>query len=47
MRLSENAHLPFGRVTALSKADPSTSLRIDAEQCRSIEGLHYPYPPPC
>jgi hypothetical protein len=32
---------------ALSKVDPSTSLRVDAEQCRSIEGLSYPYPPPC
>jgi hypothetical protein len=44
-------------LTALSKADPSTSLRVDAEpfgleltaerQCRSIEGLRYPCPPPC
>jgi hypothetical protein len=47
LRLSENAHLPFGRLTALSKVDPSTSLRVDAEQCRSIEGLRYPHPPPC
>jgi hypothetical protein len=44
MRLSENAHLPFGRLTALSKVDPSTSLRVDVEQCRSIEGLRYPHP---
>jgi hypothetical protein len=44
-------------LTALSKVDPSTQLRVDAEpfgleltaerQCRSIEGLRYPYPPPC
>jgi hypothetical protein len=44
LRLSENAHLPFGRFTALSKVDPSTKLRVDAEQCRSIEGLRYPHP---
>ena len=31
-------------LTALSKVDPSTSLRIDAKQCRSIEGLRYPHP---
>jgi hypothetical protein len=31
-KLSENAHLPFDRLT------------VDAEQCRSIEGLRYPYP---
>ena len=31
-------------LTALSKVDPSTSLRVDAEQCRSIEGLRYPHP---
>jgi hypothetical protein len=43
-RLSENAHLPFGKLMALSKVDPSTSLRVDAEQCRSIEGLRYPHP---
>ncbi len=55
--LSENVHLPFdklmalskaegpfGRLTALSKVDPSTSLRVDAEQCRNIEGLRYPDP---
>jgi hypothetical protein len=60
MRLSENAHLRFGRLTALSEVegpfdklmalsqvDPSTSLRVDAEHCRSIEGLRYPRPPPC
>jgi hypothetical protein len=60
MRLSENAHLPFDKLMALSKAegpfdrltvlsrvDPSTSLRVDAEHCRSIEGLRYPHPPPC
>jgi hypothetical protein len=44
---------PFDRLTvlskveglmALSKVDPSTSLRVDAEQCRSIEGLRYPHP---
>jgi hypothetical protein len=76
-RLLENAHLPFDKLmalskaegpfgrpfdrpfdrltvlseveglTALSKVDPSTSLRVDAEQCRSIEGLRYPHPPPC
>ena len=44
-------------LTVLSEADPSTSLRVDAEpfgleltaerQCRSIEGLRYPCPPPC
>jgi hypothetical protein len=57
---------PFDKLTvlskveglmALSRVDPSTSLRVDAEpfgleltaerQCRSIEGLHYPHPPPC
>ena len=47
---------PFDKLTvlskveglmALSKVDPSTSLRVDAEQSRSIEGLRYPYPPPC
>ncbi|MGD8984669.1 MAG: hypothetical protein PVI53_11620 [Desulfobacteraceae bacterium] len=38
MRLSENAHLPFENLMALSKVDPSTSLRVDAEQRRSIEG---------
>jgi hypothetical protein len=42
MRLSENAYLPFGRLTALSKVDPSTPSRVDAEQGRSIEGLRYP-----
>jgi hypothetical protein len=47
MRLSENAHLPFDKLMALSKVDPSTSLRVDAEQRRSIEGLRYPRPPPC
>ena len=47
LRLSENTHLPFDKLTALSKVDPSTSLRVDAEQCRSIEGLRYPHPPPC
>jgi hypothetical protein len=31
-------------LTALSKVDPSTQLRVDAEQCRSIEGLRYPHP---
>jgi hypothetical protein len=31
MRLSENAHLPFDKLMALSR----------------VEGLHYPYPPPC
>jgi hypothetical protein len=46
LRLSENAHLPFGRLTALSQVDPSTSLRVDAKQRRSIEGLRYPHPPP-
>jgi hypothetical protein len=30
-KLPENAHLPFGRLMALSK----------------VEGLRYPYPPPC
>jgi hypothetical protein len=44
---------PFDKLTvlsrveglmALSKVDPSTSLRVDAEQRRSIEGLRYPYP---
>jgi hypothetical protein len=44
MRLSENAHLPFDRLTALSKVDPSAKLRVDAEQSRSIEGLRYPHP---
>jgi hypothetical protein len=48
LMLSENAHLPFDkpfdRLTALSKVDPSTQLRVDAEQCRSIEGLRYPHP---
>jgi hypothetical protein len=57
MRLSENAHLPFGKpfdkltvlskvegLTALSKVDPLTSLRVNAEQSRSIEGLRYPRP---
>jgi hypothetical protein len=39
MRLSENAHLPFDK--------PFDRLRVDAEQCRSIEGLRYPRPPPC
>jgi hypothetical protein len=43
MALSK-AEGPFGRLTALSKVDPSTSLRVDAEQCRSIEGLRYPHP---
>jgi hypothetical protein len=38
MRLSENAHLPFDKLMALSKVDPSISLRVDAEQGRSIEG---------
>jgi hypothetical protein len=73
LRLTENAHLPFDKLmalskaegpfgrpfdrltvlskveglTALSKVDPSTSLRVDAEQRRSIEGLRYPHPPPC
>ena len=47
IRLSENAHLPFDKLTALSKVDPSTKLRVDAEQGRSIEGLRYPCPPPC
>ncbi|KPK27808.1 MAG: hypothetical protein AMK69_09845 [Nitrospira bacterium SG8_3] len=31
-------------LTALSKVDPSTKLRVDAELCRSIEGLRYPHP---
>jgi hypothetical protein len=44
LRPSENAHLPFGTLTALSKVDPSTSLKVDAEPCRSIEGLRYPHP---
>ena len=48
MRLSENAHLPFDKpfdeLTVLSKVDPSTSLRVDAEPSRSIEGLRYPRP---
>jgi len=44
---------PFDKLTvlskveglmALSKVDPSTSLRVDAEHCRSIEGLRYPHP---
>ena len=47
LRLSENAHLPFDKLMALSQVDPSTSLRVDAEQGRSIEGLRYPHPPPC
>jgi hypothetical protein len=38
MGLSENAHLPFGRLMALSQVDASTWLRVDAEQGRSIEG---------
>ena len=46
MKLSENAHLPFDKLMALSKVDPSTSLRVDAEQCRSIEGLRYLIPRP-
>jgi hypothetical protein len=49
VKLSENIHLPFGRLTALSKVEgpfdkPFDKLRVDAEQCRSIEGLRYPYP---
>jgi hypothetical protein len=48
MRLSENAHLPFDKLMALSKAEgPFGRLRVDAEQRRSIEGLRYPRPPPC
>ena len=47
MRLSEKAHLPFSELTALSKVDPSTWLRVDAEQGRSIDALRYPHPPPC
>ena len=43
MRLWENAHLTLNKsyegLTVLSKVDPSTSLRVDAEQDRSIEGL--------
>ena len=44
---------PFDKLTvlsrveglmALSKVDPSTSLRVDAEKRRSIEGLRYPHP---
>jgi hypothetical protein len=48
MRLSENAHLPFDKpfdkLTVLSKVDHSTSLKVDAARCRSIEGLRYPHP---
>ena len=49
MRLSENVHLPFDKLMALSKAEghfgrPSDKLTIDAGPCRSIEGLRYPHP---
>ena len=53
LRLSEKAHLPFGKLTALSKVegpfdrfidlsevDTSADLRVYAEQCGSIKGLH-------
>jgi hypothetical protein len=44
MRLSEKVHLPFDKLTVLSKVDLSTQLRVDTEQCRGIEGLGYPHP---
>ena len=45
LRLSENPHLPFEKLMALSKAEgPFDRLKVDAEQCRSIEGLRYPHP---
>jgi len=44
MRLSENAHLPFGRLTALSKvAGPFDKLTALSR----VEGLRYPHPSPC
>jgi hypothetical protein len=41
--VSENAHVPFGRLTALSEVEgpfdkPFDSLTVDAERGRSIEG---------
>jgi hypothetical protein len=44
MRLSENAHLPFGkpfdRLTVLSKVEGLMALS-------KVEGLRYPHPSPC
>ena len=43
-RLSENVHLPFGRLTALSKvAGAFDKLMVLSK----VEGLRYPHPPPC
>ena len=41
MRLSENAHLPFAGLTALSKiAGPFDKLTVLSK----VEGLRYPHP---
>jgi hypothetical protein len=43
-RLTENAHLPFDKLTALSKVEgPFGKLMV----LSSVEGLRYPHPPPC
>jgi hypothetical protein len=43
-RLSENAHLPFDKLMALSKVEgPFGKLTALSK----VEGLRYPYPSPC
>jgi hypothetical protein len=43
-RLSENAHLPVGKLIALSQAEGPFGRPTALSE---VEGLRYPHPPPC